>query len=145
MKQKYLEEAKELLKTSRNLIERAIVEKYSIPYLSREQLQQLRSEIVLNSCYLHDYNNSLGLDSHYVCAFFEGYSEYLFELMNEDGIPDDEKFDKLCLYDNIDNLENYQGCVEYSDEAIVDMIKEEHLYYFDDLFDSLEVDIESEE
>lgn len=145
MEQKYLEKAKELLKTSRNLIERAIVEKYSIPYLSREQLQQLRSEIVLDSCYFHDYENSLGIDSHYVFAFFDGYSEHLSELMNEDGIPDNEKLDKVHLYDTLDNLINYQGCVEYTDEEMVDMIKEEHLYHFDDLFDSLEVEIESEE
>lgn len=145
MKQKYLEKAKELLKTSRNLIERAIVEKYSIPYLSREQLQQLRSEIVLDSCYFRDYENSLGIDTHYVSAFFDGYSEYLSELMNEDGIPDNERLDKLHFYDTIDNLINYQGCVEYTDEEMVEMVKEEHLYHFDDLFDSLEVEIESEE
>lgn len=145
MKQKYFEKAKELLKTSRNLIERAIAEKYSIPYLSREQLQQLRNEIVLDSCFIHDYDNTLGIDAHYVCAFFEGYSEYLSELMDEDGIPDNEKLDKVHLYDTIDNLENYQGCVEYSDEEMIKMIRKEHLYCFNDLFDSLEVEIESEE
>lgn len=145
MKQKCLEKAKELLETSRRLVERAMVEKYSIPYLSGKQLWQLRSEIVLDSYYLHDYENSLGIDSHYVCAFFEGYSEYLSELMDEDGIPDNEKLDKVHLYDTIDNLENYQGCVEYSDEEMIKMIKEEYLYHFDDLFDSLEVEIESEE
>lgn len=145
MKQKCLEKAKGLLETSRRLVERAMVEKYSIPYLSGEQLWQLRREIVLDSCYFHDYENSLGIDSHYVCAFFDGYSEYLSELMNEDEIPDNEKLDKLYLYDTIDNLENYQGCVEYTDEEMVEMVEEEHLYHFDDLFDSLEVEIESEE
>ena len=145
MKQKYLEKAKELLKTSRNLIERAIAEKYSIPYLSREQLQQLRSEIVLDSCFIHDYDNTLGIDAHYVCAFFEGYSEYLSELMDEDGIPDNEKLDKVHLYDTIDNLENYQNIVEYSKEDLEEMINDEHLYYLDDLFDTLEDYIKEEQ
>lgn len=30
--------------------------------LTREQLAQLRKEIVLNSLFLNDYNNSLGID-----------------------------------------------------------------------------------
>lgn len=43
--------------------------------LSFRQFKKLRGEIVLNSLYLSDYENSLGIDPQNVYDFFEGYLE----------------------------------------------------------------------
>ena len=75
-------------------------------WLTDEQLQQLRNEITLGSMYYDDYENSLGIDSHAVCDFFDGYLEYCYEIMEEDGLnPEwDDVFEK---YDNIDEISTY--------------------------------------
>lgn len=145
MSQNLLEQAKELLLKAKETARQGLIEKYSIPYLSRVKLLKLRKEIPLGSLYIFDYKNSLGIDSQYVCDFFTGYSDFLWELMDEDGIPDEDRMDKLCLYDTIDNLENYQNIVEYSKEDLEEMINDEHLYYLDDLFDTLENYIKEEQ
>ena len=96
---------------------------------TKEDLQSLRNEIVLNSLFVSDYNNSFGISAKSVCDFFDSYMEFLSELAFEDnfkiGNPSkgmhtyDEFFDK---YDTIDNLENWYGCyedfswVDYEDE-----------------------------
>ena len=96
---------------------------------TKEDLQSLRKEIVLNSLFVSDYKNSFGISAKSVCDFFDSYMEFLSELAFEDnfkiGDPSkgmhtyDEFFDK---YDTIDNLENWYGCyedfswVEYEDE-----------------------------
>ncbi len=41
--------------------------------LTREQFKQLRGEIVLNSLFLADYENSLGISALRVYDFFEGW------------------------------------------------------------------------
>lgn len=145
MSQNLLEQAKELLLKAKETARQGLIEKYSIPYLSRVKLLKLRKEIPLCSLYVSDYENSLGIDSQYVCDFFTGYSDFLWELMDEDGIPDEDRMDKLHLYDTIDNLENYQNIVEYSKEDLEEMINDAHLYYLDDLFDTLENYIEEEQ
>lgn len=145
MPQNLLEQAKELLLKAKETARQGLIEKYSIPYLSKVKLLKLREEIFLGSLYISDYENSLGIDSQYVCDFFTGYMDFLWELMDEDNIPDEDKMDKLCLYDTIDNLENYQNMVEYSKEDLEEMINDEHLYYLDDLFDTLEDYIKEEQ
>lgn len=145
MSQNLLEQAKELLLKAKETARQGLIEKYSIPYLSRAKLLKLRKEIPLYSLYFSDYENSLGIDSQYVCDFFTGYSDFLWELMDEDDIPDEDRMDKLHLYDTIDNLENYQNMVEYSKEDLEEMINDGHLYYLDDLFDTLENYIEEEQ
>ena len=96
---------------------------------TKEDLQSLRNEIVLNSLFVSDYNNSFGISAKSVCDFFDSYMEFLSELAFEDnfkiGDPSkgmhtyDEFFEK---YDTIDNLMEWYGCyedfswVEYEDE-----------------------------
>lgn len=53
--------------------------------MNKKQLAQLRKEIVLNSFFISDYNNSFGIDPNIVCAFFDGYMDYLCELEEETG------------------------------------------------------------
>lgn len=76
-----------------------------------EDLKKLRSEICLNRLYVSDYNNSFGLDPHYVSDFFDGYISYMNELMEEDGKNLDWE-DQVEEYDNIDNLEGWYGCFD---------------------------------
>lgn len=96
---------------------------------TKEDLQSLRNEIVLNSLFVSDYENSFGISAKSVCDFFDSYMEFLSELAFEDnfkvGNPKEgnhtysEFFEK---YDTIDNLMEWYGCyedfswVEYEDE-----------------------------
>ena len=99
-----------------------------------EDLQQLRKEIVLNSLFVSDYNNSFGISAKSVCDFFDSYMEFLSELAFEDnfkiGDPSkgmhtyDEFFDK---YDTIDNLENWYGCYEDFSWVVYEVDDDEEL------------------
>ena len=73
--------------------------------LTKEQLWKLRQEIVLNSLFLKDYNNSFGIDVKECNSFFDGYVEYLNELAEADGGVTHE--DTFKQYDNPTNLENW--------------------------------------
>ena len=79
-----------------------------------DEVRQLRREIVLNSLYISDYENSLGYDPHDVCDFFDGYVGYLAEIMERDRFSVDawEYFDVLWSYDTDENLEDWYGCFE---------------------------------
>lgn len=72
--------------------------------MTKTSLWELRQEIVLNSLYTTDFNNTFGCTAHSVQNFFDGYMSYLEELMTEDGVSDSEVFDVLSTYDTIDNL-----------------------------------------
>ena len=72
--------------------------------MNKNTLWQLRTEIVLNSLFESDYQNSFGFTTQSVCAFFDGYMDYLEELMAEDGVSDSDVFNVLGKYDTIDNL-----------------------------------------
>ncbi len=79
--------------------------------LTLSEVKQLRGQIVLNSLYVSDYRNSLGVDSNEACSFFDGYVDYLQELATEDGFDVTQWnlgnfFEK---YDNEVNLENWLG------------------------------------
>ena len=50
---------------------------------NKQDLEQLRKEIVLNSLYISDYNNSFNIDPHSVCDFFDGFISYMEELASE--------------------------------------------------------------
>ena len=77
--------------------------------LAKENLWKLRKEIVLNSLYLSDYQNSFGVDEKDLSYFFEGYLEDLEYLMEEniENYSDEMFFDYLGEYDTEDNLYNY--------------------------------------
>lgn len=68
--------------------------------MNKEQLQELRNQIVLGSVYLGDYENNMCVSADRCCTFFEGYLEYLEEL--EDS---SESIDKLYDWHLIAGLE----------------------------------------
>lgn len=82
--------------------------------MTKQMLWNLRQEISLNSMYYSDYRNSLSIDEHAVCDFFDGYLEFLSEIMQEEipAYDNAEFFDWLSAYDNADNLWNWYGCFE---------------------------------
>ena len=80
--------------------------------LSKKDLQILRNEIVLNSLFISDYENSFGLDPWEVNAFFDGYLYYLEDLMLENDCTDENYFDNLEKYDTLENLWNYYNELE---------------------------------
>lgn len=78
--------------------------------LNKNQLWQLRQEIVLNSLFLNDYENSFGINARECCDFFDGYVEDLVDMARERNIKTDSILDIIELFDNADNLYNYAGC-----------------------------------
>ena len=87
--------------------------------LSKEDLKKLRSEIVLNSLYIADYENSFDIPAKDVCDFFDGYVEELYYIMLEEigedkvkELNDTEYYKELFKRDNIDNLYNYYYGIE---------------------------------
>ena len=78
---------------------------------SKQDLEQLRKEIVLNSLYISDYNNSFNIDPHSVCDFFDGFISYMEELASEinPNITYDEMFETL---DNTETLFEWYLCYE---------------------------------
>lgn len=75
--------------------------------LTKNELKQLRKEIVLNSVFIKDYSNSLGIDENKVCTFFEGYAEYLNELALSSKDYKIGYYERITKYDTINNLWNY--------------------------------------
>ena len=78
---------------------------------NKQDLEQLRKEIVLNSLYISDYNNSFNIDPHSVCDFFDGYISYMEELASEinPNITYEEMFEKC---DNTETLFEWYLCYE---------------------------------
>ena len=100
-----------------------------------EDLQQLRKEIVLNSLFVSDYNNSFGISAKSVCDFFDSYMDFIDEIAKEDHFEYgdnwgnqkyphtfSEFFEK---YDTIDNLLAWYYCYESFDWVEYDEIDEE--------------------
>ena len=77
-------------------------------WLTNKSLLQLRKEIVLGSIYLWDYENSFNISRVQVCDFFNGFIEYIEELMSEDG-KDNSHFKE---YDTDENLLAWYGCFD---------------------------------
>ena len=80
--------------------------------LTKDELWSLRTEIVLNSLFVSDYENTFGYTASCMNTFFDGYVHYLEELakeLGEDNLPFDEIVSK---YDNEDNLFAYYWCQE---------------------------------
>lgn len=94
---------------------------------TREKLQQLRDEIRLGSLYATDYQNTMGFDYHDVQDFFDGYSDFLYELAQEDYEEGNLDFDPYHAeitdiydeYDNIDTLENWYDITLGADEPVI--------------------------
>ena len=81
---------------------------------SKEDLWALRNEVVVNSPYLSDYQNSFGLDTHSVYDFFDSWLSYMQSEMEEDGHKDagDKFFGYFDQYDNADFLWSWFMCYE---------------------------------
>lgn len=79
----------------------------TIAKLTDRKLVSLRKQITLNSLFVSDYKNDLGIKPSVALDFFDGYVDYLFGIAKEDGVKDIyEVFDE---YDNRDNLIAYRG------------------------------------
>lgn len=87
---------------------------------TREDLAQLREEVVLNSIYTADYRNSFGISDHSAYTFFDSYMEFICELAEEDGYEWDYRtFDEfLKAYDTTDNLYNWWSCYDGFDWVV---------------------------
>ena len=87
---------------------------------SIEDLRTLRNEIVLNSLFVSDYENSFGISAKSVSLFFDSYMSFLDELADEDnfryGYKEEHTYDEFfAKYDTIDNLYDWYGCYESFD------------------------------
>ena len=96
--------------------------------ITQAQLWELRREIVLNSLYYSDYENSFGLDRRIVSAFFDGFLDFIEEEMKEDipGFTDAAFFKHIPAYDNQEYLWQYfcgfedvlPGCYPVEEENV---------------------------
>ena len=82
-------------------------------HMTEEQLWNLRKEVVAGSLYYSDYENSYDIDTKICCDFFDGYLDYLGELMEEAGIADEDFWEKIDAFDNSENLYNWYCMCEY--------------------------------
>lgn len=82
--------------------------------LTKNELQKLREQITLNSLYIADYRNDMGIEEHQCCDFFDGFMDYITELMHEDhpNVKDKDYYDFIWKYDTIENLWNWYCCFE---------------------------------
>ena len=83
--------------------------------LSKNQLKQLRKQIILNSLYTKDYSNNLFIKEKTAYAFFDGYIEYLLEIATDNGIKvnDNNYMDILKKYDTFKNLYEWYYTFEH--------------------------------
>lgn len=75
--------------------------------LTIDELWQLREEIKLYSLFIADYDNSFDFYPNDVCAFFEGYCDYLDELQSEG-----DKSIPALDYDSKENLWSWFNCYD---------------------------------
>lgn len=80
--------------------------------LTKEELVELRKEIILNSLFVDDYENSFGFDANHIATFFEGYVSYLEELANEDGFKYHTAFELFEKYESDENLWSCFNCYD---------------------------------
>lgn len=79
--------------------------------LNKEELWQLRQQVVVGSMYIADYTNNFNIDEKDVCSFFEGYESYIDELIKENGKVDDY-FNEFKKLDTSDTLESWYNCYD---------------------------------
>ena len=91
---------------------------------NKEDLQQLRSQICLNSIYYADYRNSFGISEKSMCDFFDSYYSYIWEIAKEEhpNMSEQEIEKIIGKYDNIETLWDWFYCyddfdwVEYEED-----------------------------
>lgn len=97
--------------------------------MNKAQLRKLRQEIVLNSLFLNDYENSFGIDKDKVYAFFDSFVEDICEQYEEQHKTKHYTiWEVFAEYDNIDTLWEWYGCYEEDPLPIEDSIEQR---YFD--------------
>ena len=78
--------------------------------MTKQELQQLRNEITLNSLYTSDYNNSFNIDPRQVQDFFDSWLEccYLDDEEYLSEFDNNQYYDELFkIANNIDTLYDY--------------------------------------
>ena len=80
--------------------------------LTKNQLWELREEIVLNSLFISDYKNTFGFTPESVCEFFFGYVDYIDEIAQEQTDDENELFELSIELDNPDNLYAWYRCFD---------------------------------
>ena len=90
-------------------------EQVDMAHLSREQVENLRKDIKLNSLFISDYENRYGIDPHEVCDFFDGFMSYLTELEKEKyGKELDNIDDFFREFDTPENLWDWYCMIEWN-------------------------------
>jgi len=77
--------------------------------LSFAKIKKLRKEICLNSLFLEDYNNSLGIDPHEAMSYFDQYFSFLLDQVElsrgrHKKLSDTEKINRALQADTWENL-----------------------------------------
>ena len=72
--------------------------------LNKDQLWDLRTQIVLNSIFISDYEHTFEFDPDDICGFFDGYLEYIYELTGDDSR---DVLDVIREFDTPDSLFEY--------------------------------------
>ena len=80
--------------------------------LTSNELWSLRKEIVLNSLFLADFENSHCFNAAHISHFFEGYVDYICELAEEDGNNTLSTSEIIKRYDNENNLYAWFHCYD---------------------------------
>lgn len=92
---------------------------------TKNELEQLRQDIVLNSIYTSEYENRFNINPKFIQDFFDGYIDFI-----------DQDFDK----DDINTLQDWYYTVDYSD--YIDNPSQLEADYYINLNEDLEDDIE---
>ncbi len=83
--------------------------------LTEKELTKLRSQIVLNSLFMSDYENDIGVNPENVQNFFDSYGEYMRENAKEMGIEDNH-LDEISDYDTPESI--YEYYCSYEDDPL---------------------------
>lgn len=123
--------------------------------MTKEELWNLRNQIVLNSLYVSDYRNNFGIPEREVCNFFDSFLDNAYEEMMEDGaledIPDkDRRSYVITRYDNSEDLYEYYGLFEEDTLPVYVYVPEKYVVHvtqmwsFDVIVEGLD-NVEAEE
>lgn len=83
--------------------------------LGPRQLWKLRQEVIVNSIFISDYNNSFGIDPDEVCDFFASWLDDIEDQLKEEikGYCSDNFFNYFPKYDNYKCLKKYALSFEW--------------------------------
>ena len=79
---------------------------------TKEELWQLRNQIVLNSLYTEHYSNTFGIPEDVCFNFFEGYIEEVCLKAEDDNFESEDIIDVFNEYDTPENLYRYYTTCE---------------------------------